>query len=140
MRKLVFLLLAISSPAFAADLPAEKGPPDYAPPSLAFSWTGLYIGGQAGILWGQVGWNRYDPTNTTVIATEFPYATNGFVGAVISVTIIKRANSFSASRAMSMERTIMVTAFQMATRGRTPRAPILRRPFAPEWVSPGIDF
>ncbi|MEI9915872.1 MAG: outer membrane beta-barrel protein [Methylovirgula sp.] len=44
---------AFSLPAFAADLPSEKGPPAFAPPPPpVFSWTGVYIGAQVGYEWG----------------------------------------------------------------------------------------
>jgi outer membrane immunogenic protein len=47
------LLVAMAASAAAADLPSEKGPPVYAPPPPppAFSWTGVYIGGQVGYNW-----------------------------------------------------------------------------------------
>jgi outer membrane immunogenic protein len=81
MRKLViFLLCAASAPAFAADLPSAKAPPMYTPPPPVFSWTGGYIGAQAGIQFGQTSWDRYDPTNTVFLVSETPYATNGAVG------------------------------------------------------------
>jgi outer membrane immunogenic protein len=50
VRKLIIAGAAclITVPAVAADLPV-KAP--LAPPSLAFSWTGLYIGGNAGYHW-----------------------------------------------------------------------------------------
>lgn len=38
--------VALASPVFAADLPAKKAPPAAAPP--AFTWTGLYVGMNAG--------------------------------------------------------------------------------------------
>src|SRR5579872_2394807 len=44
--------LGLIASAAAADLPAEKGPPVYAPPPPVFSWTGVYIGGQVGYEWG----------------------------------------------------------------------------------------
>ncbi len=54
--KIIFagaILAAFATPAFAADLPSEKGPPVYAPPPPpVFSWTGIYIGGQVGYDWG----------------------------------------------------------------------------------------
>jgi outer membrane immunogenic protein len=48
------LLLAMAVSAAAADLPSEKGPPVYAPPPPppAFSWSGVYLGGQVGYGWG----------------------------------------------------------------------------------------
>lgn len=53
-----FLVLAaalgvMSGAAWAADLPNAKEPPSFAQPLLPiFSWTGLYVGGQVGYLWG----------------------------------------------------------------------------------------
>jgi outer membrane immunogenic protein len=38
--------------AFASDLPTHKGPPP-APTPAPFSWTGFYIGGEAGFGWGE---------------------------------------------------------------------------------------
>jgi outer membrane immunogenic protein len=74
-------LIAMTGAAAAADLPNTKGPAPFAPPPPPeFSWTGLYIGGQVGVQWGQTGWDRYDPTNTTFIAAEIPYADKGVVG------------------------------------------------------------
>ena len=38
--------------AAAADLPARSAPPVFVPPPVsAFSWTGLYVGGNAGYVW-----------------------------------------------------------------------------------------
>ncbi|MGP0057919.1 MAG: outer membrane protein [Beijerinckiaceae bacterium] len=45
-------LVAVSSAAFAADLPSRSAPPVYIPPPPVFSWTGVYIGGQVGYQWG----------------------------------------------------------------------------------------
>lgn len=45
------ILGALSSGALAADLPNTKGPPAFPPPPV-FTWTGVYIGGQAGYQWG----------------------------------------------------------------------------------------
>jgi len=52
----VFLL---AGPAFAADMPM-KGPAYKAPPPLAWTWTGFYIGGHAGY-----GWGNIDSVNVT---------------------------------------------------------------------------
>jgi outer membrane immunogenic protein len=74
--------IAVSSPASAADLaqPSYSVPPPavYAPYEPAFSWTGFYIGGNAG--WG---WSRGDGT----IAFGGPSGVfsgdgNGFIGGV----------------------------------------------------------
>lgn len=61
MRKLAVLaaVLAFSGPAFAADLtlPVKAPPP---PATPVYSWTGFYIGGNAGGAWGS-----FDPSSTT---------------------------------------------------------------------------
>ena len=69
-----------TSSVLAADLPSEKGAPVYAPAPPILSWTGVYVGGQVGIQWGQTNWDRFDPTNTVSIASELPYANKGVVG------------------------------------------------------------
>lgn len=75
-------LVLMMGAAWAADLPNSKAPPSFAPPPPppVFSWTGVYVGGQAGIQWGETKWDRFDSTNTTFIASEFPYIDNGVVG------------------------------------------------------------
>lgn len=46
--------------AFAADLPNRKSAPIYEPPPPpAFTWSGLYIGGQVGYQWGASTPNLY---------------------------------------------------------------------------------
>ena len=46
-------VLALSAgAAFASDLPTHKGPPP-APTPAPFSWTGFYIGAEAGFGWGE---------------------------------------------------------------------------------------
>lgn len=55
--------LVVAGAASAADLPSRKGPiaaPVYLPP--AFTWTGFYVGANAGYAWGQI-----DSTNLGVI-------------------------------------------------------------------------
>ncbi|MEJ0052601.1 MAG: outer membrane protein [Methylovirgula sp.] len=56
LRKLLTttaLICLAGGTALAADLPSEKGPPVYAPPPPpAFSWSGVYLGGQVGYGWG----------------------------------------------------------------------------------------
>ena len=44
-----------SAPAFAADLPAYEPAPAVAAPVPSFTWTGPYIGVQAGYAWGSAG-------------------------------------------------------------------------------------
>ena len=72
MRRLSFLLIAIVSTialtqiATAADLP-RKAPVYTPPPPPGFSWTGFYVGGNAGYGWGRA--------NATYVAPGGP---NGF--------------------------------------------------------------
>jgi outer membrane immunogenic protein len=72
-------LVTVTGGAFAADLPNVKGPPVFAPPPPVFSWTGVYIGGQAGYQWG-----TSDPTLVTAggafVAGEPSYNNEGVVG------------------------------------------------------------
>jgi outer membrane immunogenic protein len=61
MKKLATRLVAaaglIGTPALAADMAVKAPPP---PPALVYSWTGFYIGGNAGAAWG-----TFDTTTTT---------------------------------------------------------------------------
>src|SRR5580692_8636813 len=52
---------ALAAPALAADLPPPAAPPPqapavYIPAPPAFSWTGVYIGLNAGYAFGQSNW------------------------------------------------------------------------------------
>jgi outer membrane immunogenic protein len=62
----------VSSTAFAADLPARKVAPApvLAPP--VFTWTGLYVGLQAGMVWDRVSLAN---NNAWMFAGAFPVAT-----------------------------------------------------------------
>ena len=65
--------LVAAGAASAADLPSRKGPvaaPVYMPP--AFTWTGFYVGANAGYGWGNVNANGFAVTNTGDL--------DGFVG------------------------------------------------------------
>jgi outer membrane immunogenic protein len=44
--------MALTGAALAADLPSRAPPPVYLPPPPVFTWTGLYIGINAGGTWG----------------------------------------------------------------------------------------
>ncbi len=48
-------LALLSTTAFAADLPSRRAPPRYAPPPPipVFTWTGFYVGAQAGYEFGR---------------------------------------------------------------------------------------
>lgn len=73
LSSIAALSLVVAGAASAADLPSRKGPvvaPVYAP---VFTWTGFYVGGNAGYGFGQV-----DSTNLGVIGQyDDP---DGFVG------------------------------------------------------------
>lgn len=60
MKKLILsaaIVPLLSFAAYAADLPNTKGPPTFAPPPPAFSWTGFYIGGEVGARWSDPTWS-----------------------------------------------------------------------------------
>lgn len=47
-------IAAVSSTAFAADLPSRRAPPVYVPPVVpTFTWTGFYVGGDVGYAFGR---------------------------------------------------------------------------------------
>jgi outer membrane immunogenic protein len=77
MRKFAWLWLAaaaLASPAYAADMPT-KAPVYKAPPPVVVSWTGFYVGLQAGY-----GWEN-DPTYNYLPAVgSVSFKTDGFVG------------------------------------------------------------
>jgi outer membrane immunogenic protein len=46
------LFSAVALPAFGADFPNMQAPPQYAPPPPMFSWSGFYLGANAGVSGG----------------------------------------------------------------------------------------
>lgn len=83
-----FAIAAISSHAFAADMPVYKAP--VAPP--AYSWTGLYVGGHLGGAWANNDWFLpNDPINSvaqeplgTPFEGSFPNSPAGFAAVLQS--------------------------------------------------------
>ena len=75
LGSVAFAMLA--GPAAAADLPAKAPIYKAPPPVMAYSWTGCYIGGNAGGLWTDKDWS--DPATGDVFAKHHA---NGFLGGV----------------------------------------------------------
>jgi outer membrane immunogenic protein len=88
LRKFLLSSLAtvgMIASAAAADLPAEKGPPVYAPPPPVFSWTGFYIGAIAGAV-------NEDPSFNTQIAA------GSHLGAPGNLALVSNAGTFGTNR------------------------------------------
>jgi outer membrane immunogenic protein len=74
-------LIALTGSALAADLPNTKGPPVFAPPPPVFTWTGAYVGAQAGYEWGRTSGALFtDPG--VFLAGLSSYDGSGVVGGV----------------------------------------------------------
>lgn len=59
--------LALAGAAHAADLPSRAPPPVYLPPPPIYTWTGFYIGINAGYHWGG---SSFDLTGTDTSGTD----------------------------------------------------------------------
>jgi outer membrane immunogenic protein len=59
----LFFVLAL--PAFGADLAAVKAAPQYASPPPTFSWSGFYLGANAGVSGGTFGSGDQNSANST---------------------------------------------------------------------------
>jgi outer membrane immunogenic protein len=70
-------LVAVSGTAYAADLPSRAPPPVYVPPPPIFTWTGFYVGVEAGDQFGRTTPSFAAGPNPFVQGSFFP---NGFVG------------------------------------------------------------
>ena len=72
------VLSATAMTAFAADLPSRRAPPVYIPPPLpVFTWTGAYIGGNAGYAFDN---NTSFATTRGATRAFSSSKTNGFTG------------------------------------------------------------
>ena len=56
------LLFGAMGVASAADLSNTKSAPAFYPPPPLFTWTGVYVGGQLGYMWGNTNSRGYNPT------------------------------------------------------------------------------
>ncbi len=73
MKKLLLstsAALALTGSAFAADLPSRKAAPVYAPPPPVMTWTGFYVGLNAGGAWSE--------SNTTIVGSGPFYLNSGY--------------------------------------------------------------
>jgi outer membrane immunogenic protein len=84
LRNVLFVtaaLIAFSGSAFASDLPNTKEPPVFAPPPPVFTWTGAYVGAQAGYEWGRTS-NAVFTDPGVFLAGLSSYDGSGVVGGV----------------------------------------------------------
>jgi outer membrane immunogenic protein len=89
--------MALSGAALAADLPSRAPPPVYLPPPPVFTWTGLYLGINAGYIFsdsntvntatanldplnGLAGEAEANITSAALATTSVPLRNDGFIG------------------------------------------------------------
>jgi outer membrane immunogenic protein len=75
---LAALFSVLALPAFGAGLPNSKAAPHYAPPQPAFSWSGFYLGGNAGVSAGN--FNTTDQFGVYGIGDRYTADSRGFSG------------------------------------------------------------
>jgi outer membrane immunogenic protein len=86
MKKILMATVALSAlvaaPAMAADLarPVYKAAPP--PPVYGYSWTGCYIGGNAGGVWVNKEWFDHNPGDPTFGLSDGTHNPSGFIGGV----------------------------------------------------------
>jgi outer membrane immunogenic protein len=117
MRRQILLAsvgaIAIAGSAFAADLPSRAPPPVYLPPPPIFTWTGLYVGLNAGYTWsnnnrvdtatadafgnpGLGGGPEFGVASAALATASVPAKINGFIGGGQIGYNFQFANSFVA--------------------------------------------
>lgn len=72
------LILSLAGAAAAADLPTRKGPILVAPP--IFTWTGAYVGAQAGYSWGRDRTTEFFTANGAFTGMQWRYDANSAFG------------------------------------------------------------
>jgi len=80
---LAALLASVSVTAYASDLPSKKAPPRMPPISApAFSWTGFYVGANAGVGIGSLTNSNFSASNGGVVGGQvgYNYQVGQFVG------------------------------------------------------------
>jgi outer membrane immunogenic protein len=82
--------IALTGAAFAADLPSRGPPPIYLPPPPFFTWTGVYVGINAGYHWGG------SATNFTGTDTD-----GGGLGTALGLGLIPATGAGGASGAIA---------------------------------------
>jgi outer membrane immunogenic protein len=103
--------MALTGAALAADLPSRAPPPVYLPPPPVFTWTGLYIGINAGYIFsdsntvdtatanldpgnGLVGETAFNIASAALATTSVPLRNDGFIGGGQIGYNFQFANSF----------------------------------------------
>jgi len=94
MRKILIASLglmavtAMPQVAWSADLPV-KAPP---PPVVPFSWTGFYVGANAGYSWGRANTDLTETTVTTTTATIATLAGTPIASATVVTPVVHTAS------------------------------------------------